>query len=274
MNRDPSIHLTMSNFRDICKELEIEIPVSKFFRLATRKAINSRSILVSNDKLQKKVTKVLLADKGDAAMVAQIIYAIRVKLKHRGVRQINEASGRDWENCKKLADICNTFCQDFEFENIREGFIKYIERGINRMEGNNKNLLARLINMSDNISEQYACEIELREDPNPWATDQLFDYYVNKIAQVTGIYDNAKDPNKLIFFKRVCDKLNYDTDRAKQWIDAQFYALSFCNGIPAPKDLIGEKALERYNKYLYKIKNGGDEELPDSEVNLSWDKIK
>ena len=30
---------------------------------------------------------------------------------------------------KKLAEICNTFCEDFKFD-TREGFIKYIETGL------------------------------------------------------------------------------------------------------------------------------------------------
>ncbi len=268
--REPSIHITKSNFAEICKELDISVPINQFFQLAKRRAVNTRSITVSNNKLQKQVTKVILADIGDASLFANILYAERIKLKHRGVKKINESSGRDWDTCKNLANICNDFCREFNLE-TREGYIKYIEIGISRMEGNNRNLLQRLVSMSENIFAQYGDEMELQEDRNPWLTDQGFEYYVQKIAKVTGIYDNKKDPSRLVIFKRLGEKLQ-DIKKVQQWIDAQFYALAFVNGIPAIKDLLSDKALERYNKYLYKIKH--KEELPPEEDLDLWNEIK
>jgi len=269
MNREPSIHITKSNFTDICNELEIKIPIDQFFQLAKRRAIISRSITVSNNKIQKQVSKVLLADHGNAALFADLLYAERIKLKHKGVKKINEADSNNWDMCKKLADICNTFCNDFGLE-TRAGYIKYIEIGISRMNGNNRNLIQRLVSMSENIFEQMANEQELSEDKNPWLTNQGFEYYVQKIAKVTGIYDNKKDPNKLITFKRLGEKLQ-DPNKIKEWIDAQFYALAFVNGVPSIKDLLSDKALERYNKYLYKMKHR--EELPPEEDLNLWSKI-
>ena len=97
-----------------------------------------------------------------------------------------------------------------------------------------------------------------------------FEYYIQKIAKVTGIYDNKKDPSKLVIFKRLGEKLK-DPQRISQWIDAQFYALAFVNGVPSINDLLSEKALERYNKYLYKMKH--KEELPPEENLNLWSKI-
>ena len=171
--------------------------------------------------------------------------------------------------CKKLADICNSFCQDLKLE-TRAGYIKYIEIGISRMEGKCTNILQRLISMSENIFQQAMDEEELKEDQNPWLTNQGFEYYIQKIAKVTGIYDNKKDPTKLVVFKRLGEKLK-DPIIIQKWIDAQFYALAFVNGIPAINDLLSEKALERYNKYLYKIR--AKEELPTEEDLNLWDKI-
>lgn len=267
--RDPSIHITKVIFDDILSELNItNFPATRFFQLAKRRAVNTRSITVSNKKLQKQVNKVTLADIGDANLIADIIYSERIKLKHKGIRKINESQGREWDACKKLAGICNTFCQDFDLE-IRAGYIKYVEIGIKRMNGNYKNFASRLVQMSENISQQYECELELANDETPWLTDQAFTYYVSKIAKVTGIYDNNKDPLNLVHFKALVKVAGQD--KIKDWIDAQFYALAFCNGIPAPKDLVGEKALERYNKYLYKMKHR--EELPPEEDLNLWDKI-
>ena len=269
MIREPSIHITKSHFADVCNELGIAVPINQFFQLAKRRAVNTRSITVSNKKLQRQVNKVTLADTGDASLFASILYAERIKLKHRGIKKINESSGRDWDMCKNLTNICNSFCQEYGLK-IREGYIKYIEIGISRMEGNHRNLLQRLISMSENIFTQYQDEQELKDDPNPWITNQGFEYYIQKIARVTGIYDNKKDPSKLIVFKRLGEKLK-EPKVIQSWIDAQFYALSYVNGIPSIPDLLSEKALERYNKYLYKIKH--KEELPQEENLNLWDKI-
>ena len=121
--RQPSIHITLDTFRDILEELEItNFPITHFFQKASLKAINSRVIQVSNKQITKQVNKVLLADKGDAAMVADILYSVRIKLKHRGVRKINPNNTKDWTNCKQLAEILNNFCQDFGYE-LRDGIL-------------------------------------------------------------------------------------------------------------------------------------------------------
>lgn len=252
MKRDPSIHITLSVFRDLLEEMEIEdFPISVFFRKASLKAINSRVVAVTNNKVTKEVNKVLLATKGDANLVADVIYSIRVKLKHRGVRKITQSNTKDWTLCKKLADICNHFCEDFNYP-LREGFIKYIEYGIYRLN-NNRNLLNRLIAMSDNIYSSWEAKIQIEEDDNKDLTKQIHDYYVNKIASNTGIVENYNDqPDKYIHFvnlrKFLADK---DWDYS-DYIDSQFEALAFCNGIPPIETLYSDKGIERYNKWLFK----------------------
>ena len=268
--RNPGIHIGRSQLIHILDELGIsDFPIDEFIKLSKRYTLNTRGVMLKYSE-RRKVQKLELSNFGDAALFADILYAERIKLKHRGVKKINESSGRDWDDiCKNLANICNNFCKDFNLE-TRAGFIKYIEIGISRMGGNNRNLLQRLISMSENIFIQYGDEEELKEDSNPWLTNQGFEYYIQKIAKVTGIYDNKKDPSKLIIFKRLGEKLQ-DPKRIQQWIDAQFYALAFVNGVPSINDLLSDKALERYNKYLYKIKH--KEELPPEESLDLWNQI-
>ena len=95
--REPSIHITKSQFEEILNTLEVDnFPVEAFFVIARKEAINHRAVLVSNNKNTKRVNNILLASKGDAALVADILYATRIKLKHRGVRKINESNSREW----------------------------------------------------------------------------------------------------------------------------------------------------------------------------------
>lgn len=269
--RDPSIHITKSQFQEICKDLGIELPVDTIFAYAQRKAINTRGILVSNNKINKQVNNVLLADKGDAQMVADIIYATRIKLKHKGVRKINQGNLREWTNCKKLAEICNTFCQDFELP-TREGFIKYIELGIKKMP-DARALTTRLIGLQDSITEEFSAIKEIQElSPKDKQTiSQIQDFYVRQIADRTGIYEPIKDPGKFTHFIRLYDFLNKKGWNYKEYIIAQFEGLAWCNGIPELSQLTSEKAISRYNKYLYK--HGEDITQEDDEEGSLWDKI-
>lgn len=252
MKRDPSIHITLENFRDILKELEItDFPIIPFFQKASLRAVNSRIVALSNNKITKEVNKVLLASKGDANLVADIIYSIRIKLKHRGVRKITPSNTRDWTLCKKLADICNTFCEDFNYP-LREGFIKYIEYGVSRLK-DNRNLLNRLISMSEIISSSWEAKMVIDEDGDKELTRKIHDYYVNRIASNTGIAENYYDqPDKYIHFVNLKNFLKEKNWDYEDYIDSQFEALSFCNGIPTIDSLYSDKAIERYNKWLYK----------------------
>jgi hypothetical protein len=270
-SREPSIHITLSDFKEIAKELGIDDVANEFFRMARKRAINSRSILVSNNKINKQVNNVLLANQGDAQMVADIIYATRIKLKHKGVRKINQGNLREWNNCKKLAEICNTFCQDFELP-TREGFIKYIELGIKKMP-DARGLTTRLIGLQDSITEEFSAIKEIQElSPKDKQTiSQIQDFYVRQIADRTGIYEPIKDPGKFTHFIRLYDFLNKKGWNYKEYIIAQFEGLAWCNGIPELSQLTSEKAISRYNKYLYK--HGEDITQEDDEEGSLWDKI-
>lgn len=255
--RDPSIHITRSQFNQILSKLEVSgFPVDELFKLARKISIDSRAVSVSNNKNHKQITNILLANKGDATLVADLIYSIRVKLNHRGVKKIRESQPRDWVNCKKLAEICNNFCRDFEIDNVRDGFITYLEIGIKRMN-TYKNLLQRLISMSEVISAEYEAKEEINRVQNIDRVYQIRDYYDNKISSVTGIpADRSEDIIKLKHFVKLSSFLREaQVESAEDFIDAQFYALEFCNGIPSPEDLYGNKSMDRYRKYLYKIKN-------------------
>lgn len=271
--REPSIHITKSQFEEILNTLEVDnFPVEAFFVIARKEAINHRAVLVSNNKKNtKKVSNILLASKGDAALVADIIYATRIKLKHRGIRKINESNSREWANCKKLAEVCNTFCEDFKFD-TREGFIKYIETGLKRMT-DYRNVMQRLISMQDNITNQIDAEIELKEDKDPGFTKDIHDEFIKRVASVTGIYESYEhQPEKYVHFLRIHNLMDEKDWNVFQFLDAQFEALAWCNGLPEPSQMYNDKAIERYNKYLYKNKDKRTLDEPQVEGSL-WSKI-
>lgn len=270
--REPSIHITKSQFEEILNTLEVDnFPVEAFFVIARKEAINTRAVVVSNKGTTKKVTNILLASKGNASLVADILYATRIKLKHRGVRKINESNSREWANCKKLAEICNTFCEDFKFD-TREGFIKYIETGLKRMT-DYRNVMQRLISMQDNITNQIDAEIELKGDKDPGFTKDIHDEFIKRVASVTGIYESYEhQPEKYVHFLRIHNLMDEKDWNVFKFLDAQFEALAWCNGLPEPSQMYNDKAIERYNKYLYKNKDKRTLDEPRVEGSL-WDSI-
>lgn len=270
--REPSIHITKSQFEEILNTLEVyNFPIDAFFVIARKEAINTRVVVVTNNKTTKKVSNILLASKGDAALVADIIYATRIKLKHRGVRKIRETEPRNWAVCKKIAELCNQFCEDFQLD-TREGFIKYIELGIKKMDGNYNNLLNRLSSMSEKISDLYSATLEMEDDSGN--AKAIHDYFIKRVADVTGIYESfVNQPDKYIHFVRLDKFLSEKGWNPTQFIDAQFESLAWCNGLPEPSQMYNDKAIERYNKYLFKHKNHSQsEEEPKVEGSL-WSKI-
>lgn len=271
--RSPSIHITKSQFEEILNTLEVDnFPVEAFFVIARKEAINHRAVLVSNNKNTKRVNNILLASKGDAALVADILYATRIKLKHRGVRKINESNTREWALCKKLAEICNTFCEDFKFD-TREGFIKYIETGLKRMT-DYRNVMQRLLSMQENITNQVEAELELKGDKDPGFTKDIHDEFIKRVASVTGIYESYEhQPEKYVHFLRIHNLMDEKDWNVFQFLDAQFEALAWCNGLPEPSQMYNDKAIERYNKYLYKNKDKRTLDEPQVEGSL-WDKIR
>lgn len=271
--RSPSIHITKSQFEEILNTLEVDnFPVEAFFVIARKEAINTRAVVVSNKGTTKKVTNILLASKGNASLVADILYATRIKLKHRGVRKINESNSREWANCKKLAEVCNIFCEDFKFD-TREGFIKYIETGLKRMT-DYRNVMQRLLSMQENITNQVEAELELKGDKDPGFTKDIHDEFIKRVASVTGIYESYEhQPEKYVHFLRIHNLMDEKDWNVFQFLDAQFEALAWCNGLPEPSQMYNDKAIERYNKYLYKNKDKRTLDEPQVEGSL-WDKIR
>lgn len=271
MKRDPSIHITKSSFVRLLKYLEInKFPVDEFFIKARQLSIDARAVVANNAKSTKKINNITLASNGDANLAADILYSVQIQLKHRGVKKIDE-NNRQWPLCKKLAEVCNTFCKDFNLE-LRAGYIKYIKIGFSRMQGNHKNSLNRLISMAQNISDSFQATDEINHDSNRIETAAIHDYYCKVIADRAGFkVDYHNQPEIYIYFVRLREFCESNDIDYEEWIDAQFEGLAWCNGLPDPDKLLGDKAKSYYAKFQFKNNKAGDE--PKISGSL-WDKIK
>jgi len=258
MTRDPSIHVTESKLRGILyqffpKDCErYEELTEEILTEARKVSCDNRVVSISNEKMNRDIKKILKTGKGDTNLMSTILYSIRKQKKHKGIQRIKEGS-KDWKAIKQLAELALDFCNDFEISK-REGFIKYIELGFNRM-GSYRNHITKLINMYEIICLNYEAQILIDDDSNKEETRDIHSQYVTMIASRTGISDSFEnDPINYVNFikvREITDKYNVPVD---VYIESQFEGLEWTTGYPTPSQLTTTKAIDRLNAYMFKNK--------------------
>lgn len=260
--RDPSIHITESQLALVLKGLlyvdksPIEWDYNKLAQAivyhSKSLSANHRVIIVSNNKLEKKANIILSASKKDAVLLADIIYYIRRKKRHRGITKLDQ-SHKDWGQLKKLTKCCIEFCNEFQIKR-RQGFIIYIQMGLDNISSL-RSYINKMINMQERISTDYEYVKILEDDDEPRETLKIHDLYVSMISNKTGIPENyTKNPKKYINFlkiRKITDEMDIPIDI---YLKAQFFGLAWADSYPEPLQLVGDKAIERLNKYMFKNK--------------------
>lgn len=254
--RKPSIHITIDKFSEICEELGIKISDSQlreFFMLSRSHSLDHRSLISVRQSKESYVNKRVSSSIGDANLLADTIYAVRIKLRHIGVVKIKQ-SDPSWVGIKELVNIVNTFCETFNLK-AREGYIEFVTIGFKLMESLKKNLnycITWFTKNSQLIFDYQEATQLIKNDKYPEETQDILDIYNEKVIRMTGIYNDsyAKNPLEYVNFVKAKQLANSLNISYSIFIEAQFDALSFCNGIPNIKDLWGDKAKERLVKYM------------------------
>lgn len=259
MMKDPSIHITYSQFLILIKELGLKVsgPKAKLlFQKARQISLDHRSVVVSNrKKLTEKLEHRVKATIGDTNLLAQTIYALRIKRKHIGVSKIKQSDSA-WTVLKDLTNMVNEFCTQYELP-TKAGFVKFVETGFNLMETYNFKNYSNCHNFLkknyDKIINRYEADQALANDIDPRGTKEIYEAFNRRVIEMSGIYDNyTSNPFHYVNFlkaRELADDLGVDYEI---FMDAQFYALAFCHGIPNLEDLHGEKARQRLSQYLSK----------------------
>lgn len=257
--KDPSIHITYSQFLTLIKELGLKVsgPKAKLlFQKARQVSLDHRSVVVSNrKKLTEKLEHRVKATIGDTNLLAQTIYALRIKRKHIGVSKIKQSDSA-WTVLKDLTNMVNEFCTQYELP-TKAGFVKFVETGFNLMETSNFKNYSNCHNFLkknyDKIINRYEADQALANDIDPRGTKEIYEAFNRRVIEMSGIYDNyTSNPFHYVNFlkaRELADDLGVDYEI---FMDAQFYALAFCHGIPNLEDLHGEKARQRLSQYLSK----------------------
>lgn len=254
MKRDPSIHVTKSTLENILKGImgksgiDYKGMTNEVFRKAKAKSIHTRTITVSNDKVEKKAKKLMSSSRADADFFAQLIYARRKLMKHRGISQI-KPGGRDWETLKEVAGHALEFSEEFNIE-PRKAFILYIDIGLKKMK---KFMLNKYLGMYESICETHQAMVEIQKDPDPFVTEQMYNHYNQFVIQHTGIHNDLKEiPERYVYFVRARKEAENLNISIRIYLDAQFSELDFTKSVPHPAQLVGIKARERVMRHCYK----------------------
>lgn len=251
--KDPSLHITES---DLVKVLGEVFGINQYQKGQARRilkaarpySIPGRSVVSSSDRIEKKVHRMIASSTGDADLMARMLVAVRRQLKHKGVQQVKPAS-RDWDIIKAMAEQATDFCNDFEITNKREGYIAYLKAGIAKMQ---QFSLRKYPNLYQAICTYHQAITIIDDDEDKGATQVIHKYYLTKVGTKTGFVNSYKDrPEKYMAFVEVRKYCKYLGIRPEIYIDAQFDSLAKFDALPDPLQLIGQKAKERLNKYMY-----------------------
>lgn len=275
--REPSIHISRVTFSRIFKEVMGRSLgdkfIDEFFYKARQSSLDHRSVVGENKKVQTQAIRRASGSIGDANLLADIIYSTRVQLKHIGVTKIKQTDAQ-WASVKELVPVVNEFCQKFGFE-PRHGYIEFVTTGVKLMSQAkrvNYNFCANWLHQRVNwIMDVYEAEKEVKEDKYPKFTREVYEHYTKEILDRVGInntYD--KNPQEYVWFVRarnLADEIGIDYET---FVQAQFYALEFCNGIPKIEDLSNDKARQRVINYMAKFNIVSRPKVD----NTNWDDFK
>lgn len=256
MSREPSIHVRESHLKLVLQELLADklvdgIDIEKLAMTISERVLKysatSRAMVITSDRLERKAKSILKAAKGDAYLMAKIIHAIRISMKHRGVQMYNQDS-REWGMVKEITSNAIDFANEFGLSK-KEGFTEYIKIAVSKMQ---RFSIQKVPRMYESIMANYEATTLIREDDKPKITKSIHDGYIQKIARKVGFvekYDN--NPEKYVCFYKarlIADEIGVSY---RDYIEAQFEGFSYRDGIPDPVQLLGDGAKKRLMKYLY-----------------------
>jgi hypothetical protein len=279
ITRQPSIHITWERMVNILIECahkfnnvgctaDVEDLVDSIFAKASKHALNHRKLLAGNQKHAKTNTRIKASTLDDARTFAITLMRVRKAEYHKGVTVIKESS-RDWLVLKEVTQLALNFMQDFDLEK-NEAFTMYIRYAIKRMKQFSLNKFHFL---HEAICLDYQAYLKILKDPTPSQTQRVMDIYNGIIAEKTGSsFDYQTIPDKYQYFidvKQECQRLGI---KFEDYIKSQFAAFDWRSAVPEVSQLVGAKALERLNKYLFQ--NGISVKGKPREISIDFAKIK
>lgn len=281
--REPSLHISESNLAKLISMILRDDPkilpkdlAKQLLLLGRKHALSGRKLLATNEKQRKAASRVSNSSLEDAMMMAKIIHQIRRQLKHRGI-DIPKVGSVEFNSIKETTKNATEFQSLFlPDENIHSAFKTYIETSLGIMTKFNT---LRLPALHNKIMDAYEAQQRLLENDNVEYTDRAYKSYNKRVLDTVGtiLVDYKKIPDKYQKFMEVaevCKKLKITPEI---YIEAQFEGLKWANAIPEPSQLVGDKANERLQKYLFENQvqiRDNNREVNNDKINRMKDILK
>lgn len=286
--REPAIHISKSALNNLIEEWFDRHKISKssdllvdyLLKNGVRYTLTHRKKLDNyNNGTKRHSFQLQSATVGDAKLFAGLLTQIRVQKKHRGISTIREGTS-EWSTLKECTGKANAFCEAYNID-ARSGFIQYINLYFQYLETNRAKFnLKAMPSKHELICNLYEANKEIEQDVDPEKTKTAHNVYSHLVSERTGIpIDYSKEPLKYVYFTYVSKLAKGFGLSVQQYIKAQFEALDWTNGIPAPAQLVTKNAEERTVKWMsensIKVSRGRDvNNMTKEEMNNFWAKIK
>lgn len=263
MNRQASIHITELQLTEILQKYNFvgykPSLISRFVcNYAKGISLNHRAIPITNDKLKRDTNKITASLKINANLFSQTLLLLRRKEKHKGLQLITP-NHKDWLQLKEVCNLATEFCNEYNLD-LKDGYKKYISIGL--LKAKNFNLL-KLKTLHSAIYNYFESEQVIIKDKNKDLTEEAHNIFLKIVSDRIGYFSGYKDNfEKYQYFCKAKDKAIELGVSIKAYITSQFIYIDFTNQIPDPIQLVGEKAIERLQKYCFehKIKIGENKE--------------
>lgn len=279
MKRYPAIHITANKLTLVFRQMKefdnyddskLNILANTILKRARKFSLTNRCVVVDKAKLIKSTSRVVLSTRDDSSVFANLLTLCRRKKNHKGISIIKPGS-RDWLMLKEITKLANDFCNDFQLKR-EEGYKLYINASLDKMT---KFHLMKFNSLHQIISEDYEAMKIIELDMTPQQTQVAKNIYEKYLGEKGIVRDYTEEPSKFIFFikaKEVAEKLGVNV---ADYIKSQFDGLEWANAIPDPSQLVGQKAIDRLNRYLIKnnIKPGSkDNKVHDlaAQIKEQW----
>lgn len=255
--RIPSIHVSetklLQELTKLCSKYnlssyQLKTLAEDLIGACKKHSLSHRSLSISNDKLLRQSKKIVSSEISNASLFAELLYLHRQKLKHVGVLRVKPGQ-KDWLEIKDLTSLADQFVAEFNLE-IRAGYISYLTLGMQKMK---KFSTGKLKSLHSAICQDYDAKQKIDNDKTPALTRKAYEIYRDLITKKTGIPDIGYDlfPEKYAVFievKQAAEAIGIDVGK---YIQAQFDALNYKDGVPDPLQLIGPKAYIKVQTYCF-----------------------
>ena len=247
--RNPSIHITKSDFKKAFKELGLKISekdIDELFIKCNRYRVRGRHLIFSDNK--SLIEKLIINHKREQSnfeLFNSLLTMIRKDLGHKFVRFIDKDEAQ-FLVLKEITTIAEEYCELFNLSE-GQGFSEFIRTGL-KLIGKNY-AVNKFKYYKDKIFKSKEIELLIGSDSDKHLTDEIIEYYTKKCLESGFSYtlDTIEEYADFIHCK---NEIVSNGCSLKDWINAQFEGIALMDSIPNSNQLHGLNSNKRFKTYI------------------------